>query len=158
MHKSPGLISENAVVSLKEVTKASLKSILDLTVRKDQERFLASNAVSIAQAYFDRDEAWFRGIYADETPVGFLVLFCEKEIKKYYLCRFMIDEKFQGFGYGAAALLLLFEYLKVELVASELMLFHHQGDGNPGKFYEKMGFIYTGKFDDDEIGMCKMID
>ena len=60
-------------VSLREVTKDTLQSILDLKVSPDQEQFVATNAKSIAQAHF-YESAWFRAIYADDVPVGFVML------------------------------------------------------------------------------------
>jgi diamine N-acetyltransferase len=42
----------NEQITLQEITEDTLKSILDLKVAKDQERFVAPNAVSIAQAHF----------------------------------------------------------------------------------------------------------
>ena len=48
-------------IALREITKENLRDIFKLKVAPEQERFVASNAVSIAQVYFDRDVAWFRG-------------------------------------------------------------------------------------------------
>ena len=61
------------IVSLQEVTKESLDEILNLKVTCEQEKFIASNAVSIAQAHFYPD-AWFKAIYADKQPIGFVML------------------------------------------------------------------------------------
>ncbi len=38
-------------VRLKEITAATVRAITDLAVKPEQERYVASNAVSIAQAY-----------------------------------------------------------------------------------------------------------
>ncbi len=48
-------------VSLVAITKDNLREFLRLKVAPAQERLVASNAVSIAQAHF-HPEAWFRGI------------------------------------------------------------------------------------------------
>ncbi len=61
-------------ISLRAITKDNLRQILDLSVSHEQRHFVATNAISIAQAYFDRDVAWFRAIYAGETAVGFVML------------------------------------------------------------------------------------
>ena len=58
----------------REVTKKNLSAIFKLKVSPAQEKYVAPNSISIAQAYFDREIALFRAIYADETPVGFLML------------------------------------------------------------------------------------
>ena len=63
-------VSTTSVVTLREITKSTLRLISLLDVGPGQEGLVAPNAFSIAQAYF-HPEAWFRGIYADDTPVGF---------------------------------------------------------------------------------------
>ena len=79
-----------ATVSLREITQETVNSILNLRVAKGQEQFVASNAVSIAEAHFSA-EAWFRAIYADETPVGFLMLSDQPDKGEYFLWHFMVD-------------------------------------------------------------------
>jgi len=51
-----------------------VRQIVNLRVDPSQERFVASNGMSISEAYFEGDHAWFRAVYADETPVGFVML------------------------------------------------------------------------------------
>lgn len=68
------LIDKNSTITLREVTKENLWDIFALEVAPEQSNFVATNEMSIAQAYLDREIAWFRAIYVDETPVGFLML------------------------------------------------------------------------------------
>ena len=60
---------------------------------------VANNAVSIAQAHFEPC-AWFRGIYANETPVGFIMLYDDPDEPAYFLWRLLVAEEYQGLGYG----------------------------------------------------------
>ncbi len=139
----------NAVVTLQEVTKENLDEILDLQVAAEQEDFIASNAVSIAQVHFEPEFTWFRAIYADETPVGF-VLLDDNPVNSYYaLWRFMIDARFQGCGFGKRALELVIEYVKTRPGAKVLSTSYIPGEGSPGAFYQKMGFTLTGEIDED---------
>ena len=55
-------------IELREVTRDNLRAVLKLSVAPEQEKFVASNAHSIAEAHFDPN-AWFRAIYAGEVPV-----------------------------------------------------------------------------------------
>lgn len=139
-----------ATVSLREITKETLRDILRLKVGDDQQHFVANNAVSVAQAHFE-PKAWFRGIYADETPVGFVMLSDDPEKPEYYLWRFMIDRRYQGRGYGWQALQRLVEHVKSRPGAVELLVSYVPGDGSPGKFYHKFGFVDTGEEDDGEL-------
>lgn len=92
--------TKDAPITLREITKETLREVLMLKVAPEQERFVASNAVSIAQAHFHPEVAWFRAIYADETPVGFLMVEDDLDKPEVYLWRFMIDHRFQKLGYG----------------------------------------------------------
>src|SRR5687767_2537755 len=147
----------DAVISLREVTKENLREIFRLKVAPEQERFVAPNAISIAQAYFDREVAWFRGIYAGETPVGFVMLHDEPSVPTYYLWRFMIDHRYQKLGYGARALEQVIDYVRQRPGARELTTSVVPGDGTPGRFYEKSGFAYTGELDEGERVMRKLL-
>jgi diamine N-acetyltransferase len=147
-------VSRASVVSLREISNETLRPILRLKVKSEQEKYVASNAVSIAQAYFHRDNAWFRAIYADEIPVGFLMLDDRPNEASYFLWRFMIDAKYQKFGYGKRALELLIEHVRTRPNAKELgVSCVPEGESGPCPFYEKMGFVYTGEKDEGELVM-----
>ncbi len=141
-----------ARVSLRKITQETVNSILNLHVAEAQEQFVASNAVSIAEAYFSAD-AWFRAIYADETPVGFLMLSDQPDKGEYFLWRFMVDAQYQGKGYGRRALELLIEHVKTRPNAKELFLSHVPGPGSPEGFYRQLGFEHTGEQAGEELVM-----
>ncbi len=144
--------SSTSVTTLREISEETLRPILRLKVSPEQEKYVASNAVSIAQAYFQRDTAWFRGIYADETPVGFLMLDDKPTEASYFLWRFMIDARYQKFGFGKRAVALLIEHVKTRPNATSLGVSCVPDDeGSPCAFYEKLGFVYTGEKDEDEL-------
>lgn len=145
----------NPEVSLREVTKETLRDITRLKVSPDQAHLVATNAESIAEAYFSPDIAWFRAIYADDTPVGFVMLEDNPAKENYYLWRFMIDARHQKKGIGQKALELLFEYVKTRPGAKVLSTSCVPGAGSPGPFYEKMGFVYTGEEDEGELVMWR---
>ena len=147
IHQVPG---DDATVTLREITKETVRDIIALKVRPEQERYIASNAVSIAEArYYQR--AWVRAICADETPVGFVMLHDgnlrdDPEIEDFYaLWRFMIDAEHQGKGYGRQAIGLLVDHVKSNPRATELLTSYIPGEDSPKGFYLKMGFEHTGK-------------
>lgn len=140
-------------VTFREVTKETLREILRLKVAPEQERFVAPNAVSIAEAYFEPDVAWLRAIYSGETPVGFVMLRDEESKAQYYLWRFLIDARYQGQGVGRRAIELLIEHVRTRPGATVLLTSCVPGDGSPGPFYEKLGFVYTGTEDEGELVM-----
>jgi diamine N-acetyltransferase len=137
-------------VSLREITGDSVRAVCALDVRPQQRSYVAANAVSIAQAYFE-PRAWFRAVYADETPVGFVMLHDDPEEQKYFLWRFMIDAEHQGRGYGRRALDLVVEYVRARPGAHELLSSYVPGDDGPAVFYRRYGFVETGQVEGGEV-------
>lgn len=146
---SPG---PDAVVTLRPITNDNLREVLRLKVAPNQEHLVASNAVSLAQAHFTK-EAWYRAIYADETPVGFIMIFDNVAQPEYFLWRLLIDQRYQRHGYGKQAIAQLLDYVKGRPGAKELFVSHAEGEGNPAPFYIKLGFEYTGEKMEDEFVM-----
>jgi diamine N-acetyltransferase len=139
-----------AVVSLREITAETVRHILDLSVAESQKMFVAPNAYSVAEAYF-HDKAWFRAIYADETPVGFMMIVDDAETPEYFLWRFMIDERYQGLGSGRRAIDHLIAYVKTRPGAAELLVSCVPGKEGPEQFYRRLGFAPTGQMEDGEM-------
>jgi diamine N-acetyltransferase len=145
-------VSSGSEVTLREITAETVRIICDLSVRDDQRKFVAPNAVSIAQAYFS-EHAWFRAVYAGDTPVGFVMLEDQPQKPEYYLWRFMIDQRFQGRGLGRRAIALLVPYVMTRPNATELLTSVVQAEGGPQGFYEKLGFRLTGEYEEGEALM-----
>lgn len=148
--------AESSQVSLQPITHTNLGAVLDLSVRDDQKSvYPRSNAYSIAEAHYpaDDDPVWTRAIYADDTPVGFLMTSEAPEQGEYFLWRLMIDGEFQGKGYGTRAVELLIERIAKSLNPKVLITSHLPGDANAGAFYQNLGFAYTGELigDDDRV-------
>lgn len=146
-------IDAAAVVSLRAVDEGNLRSVLQLQVAPHQEGFVASNAVSLAEAYLKGERAWPRVIYAAETPVGFLMVYDDPRRPRYYLWRFMVDARYQALGFGRKAMQLLIAHIKQRPAAEEIVLSYAPGEGNPGPFYRKLGFVETGEIHGREIVM-----
>jgi diamine N-acetyltransferase len=147
----PEVTSDSPVI-LRVITKETAREIGRLKVAEAQRVFVAPIAVSIAQAYFE-PKAWFRAVFAGETPVGFVMLLDNPDESEYYLWRYMIDARYQGMGFGRKALEQVIEYVKTRPRAMELLTSCVPGEGGPCPFYERLGFVYTGEEDDGELVM-----
>lgn len=134
------------------MTRENLNRVLNLNITEDQNGFVASNAKSIAQAYFYPEVAWFRAIYADETVVGFLMLEDNPKEPSYFLWRLMVDERYQGLGFGHRGVELLIDYVKTRPNATKLVTSCVPGDKGPLQFYRMLGFEPTGEsFDGEDV-------
>ena len=143
-------------ISLREITAETVRQITNLTVRPDQQQFVASNAVSLAQALFS-EEAWYRAIYVGESAAGFVMLYDESlratapPTPEVALWRFMIDARFQGRGTGAAALQQVISHVRAKALFASLVTSYVPGPGCPETFYLRAGFLHTGKLDGREV-------
>jgi diamine N-acetyltransferase len=132
-------------IKLKEIAKETVWDILQLTPREEQKQFVASNAESIAEAYFQPNYAWFRGIYAGDCPVGFIMVGMDPKEDFCLLWRLMINAKFQGNHFGKKAIKSLCEYLRSKTNFSILITSFQQGEGDASGFYKKIGFTEAEK-------------
>lgn len=143
-------------VTLREITADTVGAVIKLSVAESQKGFVASNAVSLAQALF-APEAWYRAIYVGDEPVGFVMLDDESlrtpppASPEIGVWRFMIDERFQGRGIGRVALQRVIEHVRAKRLFSALELSYVPGPGCPEPFYLGLGFRHTGRVDDNEI-------
>ncbi len=147
---APRSVAEGAVVELREVTGETVRAICRLEVAPEQTAFVAPNAVSFAEAYFE-PKAWFRAIYADDEPVGFAMLSIDPEKPEYYLWRLMIAADRQRRGYGRAALELIVQHVRTLPRATELLVSWVPADGGPEPFYRGLGFVPTGEIHEGEV-------
>ncbi|MGC9348346.1 MAG: GNAT family N-acetyltransferase [Anaerolineae bacterium] len=139
-------------VTLRQITEETVVQIckLSATLSEQQKKMVAPNAQSIAQAHFS-DKAWFRAIYAGETPVGFIMLYDDPDESEYFLWRLMIAGPHQGKGYGRKAMELLISYVRTRPGATELFTSYVPIEGGPEGFYRKLGFEPTGEMEGDEV-------
>jgi diamine N-acetyltransferase len=151
-------IRSDAVVSLREVTAETVGAICKLsdTLFEPQKKMVAPNAVSIAQAHFE-PKAWFRAIYADETPIGFVMLYDDPDKPNCYLWRVMIGGPYQKKGFGRKAMNLILDRARSRPNATEITLSYVPIEGNPEPFYRQMGFEPTGKIADGEVVMRRSL-
>ena len=143
-----------AEVSLREVTGETVRTICRLsdTLIPPKKYMVAPNAVSIAEAHFE-EHAWFRAIYAGETPVGFVMLYDDSEKQDYFLWRFMIAGHHHGKGFGRRGMELVMDHVRTRPGAKVLVTSCGQGAGSPEGFYRALGFERNGKMYDDEVGL-----
>jgi diamine N-acetyltransferase len=144
-------------VTLREITADTVRAVTKLAVTEYQNRFVAPNAVSLAQALF-APEAWYRAIYLDEEPVGFVMLSDDSLLEplpqnpKVGVWRFMVDAKHQYKGIGRAAMLLVIEHARSKGF-KKLALSYVPEEGGPEQLYLSLGFRPTGEVDEDEVVM-----
>jgi len=150
--------SANACVSLREITVDTVNRVIHLydTLSEDQQKLVTSNAVSIAQAHYLR-KAWMRAIFADEVPVGFLMLHDDPYDGEYFLWRLMVAAPHQHKGFGRRAIELLVDYVKTRPNACYLCATYVSTKSGLDVFYKKLGFESTGKTGHGETSIRRLL-
>ena len=142
-------------VTLREITEANLQSVLALRTTPEQEQFVSSVANSIAEAtVYHHANPWYRAVYADERPVGFVMLSWDVTPQPphvhgpWFLWKLLVDFRHQRLGYGQEVLRQVAELVRAE-GATELLTSYVPGAGGPAGFYARLGFVPTGDVDPD---------
>jgi len=143
-------------IHLREVTRDTVSAVCKLDAGDDHKQ-VAPNAVSIAQAHF-QGEAWFRAVYDDDRLVGFVMLYDPTLVEQpdepdFFLWRLMIDRSHQGKGHGRAAVAAVVDHVRTRPGTQRLLVSHVKGVDRLGRFYQSIGFRYTGAEDDGELVM-----
>lgn len=154
------------MLRLERVTGKNVWDILKLRVSEEQRSFVAGNDVSIIEAYTaitGNGYAFPFGLYAGETPVGFLMIGFDTDdfwedappIAKgnYNLWRLMIDQRFQGQGYGTEAVRLALELIRTRPCgeAEFCWLSYEPENKTAAQLYRSFGFVETGEMDGEEL-------
>lgn len=144
-------------VTLREITDDNRAAVEALAVTSEQSSYVAGVAESLAEAsQYPDAKPWYRAVYADETPVGFVMISDGITVTNpdylgpYYLWRLLVDSRFQGHGYGTRALELVVAYVRTRPDARVLLTSHVVGPRSPRSFYLRYGFRATDRVHDGE--------
>jgi GNAT superfamily N-acetyltransferase len=150
------------VVSLRPLDESNRRAVEALRVSPSQEQFVSGVADALQEAADEPDgHAQYWAVYADETPVGFVMISDEVSAPGYipqYLWKLLIDERYQRQGFGTATLDLIADYFRSRPGVEVMSTSAGQGDGSPVTFYEPYGFVRTGDivFDDELLLELKL--
>jgi diamine N-acetyltransferase len=145
-------------VTLREIVDDNRDAVLALRVAPEQERFVGSVRGALADAAeYPHACPWYRAIYADRQPVGFVMLswnVCPQPpeiIGPWFLWKLIVDRRHQARGYGAQAVRQVADLVRAA-GATELLTSYVPEAGGPAGFYRRLGFVPTGEFDaNDEV-------
>lgn len=138
------------MIKLTVVTEDNWLEVASLSVSEDQRKYLAPPIGILARGYVYRNcNANIFVIANEESIVGVaLVREFTDEPLGYELQQFMIDQKYQGRGYGSEALRLILEELRMENHFDHVEVCVKKEDSAAIHVYEKLGFVDSGYIDD----------
>ena len=141
-----------AAIRFREVAEDNWRATLQLAVYPEQQRFIADYtpiaAIILAKAFIRPNGlVWAPyAIYADATLVGLVALASlPASPDRCWLHHFFIDRRYQGQGYGAAALASLVQLVQhLHPACREIRLTVHPENRRAQVLYMRAGFGPTG--------------
>lgn len=139
-------IVNKMMIKLKLVDETTFDAAIGLSVAPKDERRLASNLYSLAQAWLYRkdDQIEPLAILAGDKVVGFLLLLKNREEASYLIWRLMIDHAYQNRGYGTEALKWVIRRAKNDPACSRLVTSYVVGNHKMRGILDSLGFQLTG--------------
>ena len=147
------------MVKITDITEENWLGVASLEVEDRQKGYVAPAVGVIARGYVYRDCGG--RVYAIENDgeiVGCaLVREFTDEPLGYDLQQFMIDRRYQGRGYGTAALELILDALRREGRYDHVEVCVKKEDAEAIRLYEKHGFVDSGYVDEEVPDALNMI-
>lgn len=147
------------MIKLTGITEENWFEAADLSVKDEQKTFVAPAIGIIARGYVYRGcNGKVHVIENDGTIIGLaLTREFEDEPLGYDLQQIMIDERYQGRGYGSQALGLILDELRQEGHYDHVEVCVKKDDIGAIRLYEKHGFRDSGYVDPDAPDSLNMI-
>ena len=114
----------------------------DLEVTEEQKNFVCNSLVMLARAWLHRKlRPRVFNVYANDTPVGMGMYLDDPEKNAYDFCQLFIDRRYQGKGYGKAAVSLVLDAMKEEGKYEKVSMCYVEGNDASRKLFEQFGFV-----------------
>lgn len=150
------------MIDLRKITFENFEECINLEPKEEQKSFVAPNIRSLGEAYVALDTndciPMPYAIYSGDVMVGFIMMTFNEtnEINKentYWICRLMIDKRYQGKGYGKNAVIKALELVKTFPYGQASLVYLSYEPENVGakRLYASLGFEETGDIEEGEI-------
>jgi diamine N-acetyltransferase len=127
-------------ITLREITKDNWRHCIRLDPGPAGKVFIPSNLYALAESKFAPSFVPL-GIYAENVMVGFVMYNTQPEGDGSYLIySMMVDERYQGKGYGTRALRLVLERLRQLPHCATVSLEYDRANEQAARFYHRLGF------------------
>ena len=135
-------------ITFREITSDNYSQVLNLKISPEQEvaKFVSPVVRSLADAWFYREEGitYPKAIYADEDLVGFIMYELDPEEQQVFIWRFLIDQRYQGKGYGRQTIEAVLAMAKEQAQITKVVADYVDGNEPMKKILLDLGFEETG--------------
>lgn len=152
------------VITLQEITAANWYEVGQLRVFANQADWIVPNFQSLVEAAYGFSGEWAQlklcplAIYADDFIVGFTLYNTTPQRDRFFIMRMMIDYRYQGNGYGVAAVRLLLNLFRVHPQAKEAATTYVHGNAAAHHVYSTCGFQELGLQNNHELLMWQPLN
>lgn len=140
-------------IALKRIDESNFIDCFNLKLAAGQEKYVSNPVRSLAQAYVYYRQCTPFGIYAEDKMVGYVMVIYDYGEEAYNIWHMMIDKDFQGNGYGREALQEVIGYIASKPFGQSktVLLTCNPENKIAYSLYRQIGFVETGRSDDDEL-------
>ena len=142
----------SVTITFREITSDNYSQVLNLKITPEQEvaKFVSPVVRSLADAWFYREEGitYPKAIYAKDDLVGFIMYDLDPEAQQVFIWRFLIDQRYQGKGYGRQTIETVLAMAKEQAQMTKVVADYVDGNEPMKKILLDLGFEETG-FDPD---------
>ena len=138
----------SVTITFREITSDNYSQVLNLKITPEQEaaKFVSPVVRSLADAWFYREEGitYPKAVYADEDLVGFIMYELDTEEQQVFIWRFLIDQRYQGKGYGRQTIEAVLAMAKEQAQITKVVADYVDGNEPMKKILLDLGFEETG--------------
>lgn len=151
------------MLTLEKITHQNLcECIYDIHTTAEQKKFVDTNVESLAEAYAsiaNGGHATPYAVYDGDVMVGFVMYtFADKPggdlsepltLPCYFIWRILIDQRYQGKGYGKQAITKLIQEIQTKPYGEADRIYTSWAPGNIASksLFASLGFVETGEID-----------
>jgi len=133
-------------VHFKEIDDTNEYEVRNIKLKPEQEKFIEPVIECLKEASIYRE--WHPvAIYDDIQLIGFALYGSFGPNKHTWIDRLMIDEKYQGKGYGKLTMIKLIDRVSKEYGVNEIYLSIIEENTAAQKLYQSIGFEYMNERD-----------
>ncbi len=112
-----------------------------LEVAEGQQSYVCNSLVMLARAWLHRElHPRVFNVYDGETAVGMGMYLDDPEKSAYDFCQLFIDKRYQGKGYGKAAVGLVLDAMREEGKYQKVSMCYVEGNNASRNLFEQFGF------------------
>lgn len=113
-----------------------------LEVAENQQNYVCNSLVMLARAWLHRKlRPRVFNVYDGETAVGMGMYLDDPEKNAYDFCQLFIDKRYQGKGYGKAAIGLVLDSMREDGKYQKVSMCYVEGNDASRRLFEQFGFV-----------------